>query len=133
LNQAISPPQTTKQIILSIPYWDFLVLNQLLKLRVMNMEIETFNSLLGFSSFESNRELVLFAFDVVAFNSLLGFSSFESPPPTVRVTATMEWTAFNSLLGFSSFESQSMKIIDPHRKRTFNSLLGFSSFESTLK
>ena len=38
---------------LSIPYWDFLVLNLTTLIQKINGIIRTFNSLLGFSSFES--------------------------------------------------------------------------------
>ena len=40
--------------------------------------MKTFNSLLGFSSFESIFGVALAVFNVGSFNSLLGFSSFES-------------------------------------------------------
>ena len=71
---------------LSIPYWDFLVLN-----------------LFSASTFE---EIVEYTF-----NSLLGFSSFESEPSGPASSSTLD--PFNSLLGFSSFESGSYTIALP--------------------
>ena len=44
------------------------------------------------------------------FNSLLGFSSFESTASSQKVQDIN--ISFNSLLGFSSFESQPMRVKD---------------------
>ena len=90
--------------VVSIPYWDFLVLNHVQRRKKIGYERYAFNSLLGFSSFESRVEELSKIDGVKAFNSLLGFSSFESL--TVRLLSYfIRRASFNSLLGFSSFES----------------------------
>jgi len=63
---------------LSIPYWDFLVLNLTAVRRNLCTVANSFNSLLGFSSFESYENADFQVKIKVTFNSLLGFSSFES-------------------------------------------------------
>ena len=78
LNQIIYVTSLYFLEILSIPYWDFLVLNRFIKLKVKRYRKRTFNSLLGFSSFESSGFAESFADIDESFNSLLGFSSFES-------------------------------------------------------
>ena len=89
----------------------------------------------------------------IPFNSLLGFSNFESKQTNPLEVVAIN--AFNSLLGFSNFESLVLSVVGlglcmlsiPYwdflilnRKHntffggthvgTFNSLLGFSNFES---
>ena len=66
-------------MILSIPYWDFLVLNPEALRYLIISYLKAFNSLLGFSSFESPLVVLLVRLrKLQPFNSLLGFSSFES-------------------------------------------------------
>ena len=89
---------------LSIPYWDFLVLNQ--------------------DAYSIEGDSVY-----LPFNSLLGFSSFESAVANMYCVVFVD-RSFNSLLGFSSFESSNSKKLRKNKKLSFNSLLGFSSFES---
>ena len=91
-------------LLLSIPYWDFLVLNQKEAHNMHGLPEEAFNSLLGFSSFESDTYTVELSFHVFSFNSLLGFSSFESLM-VFLIGKKKFYMSFNSLLGFSSFES----------------------------
>ena len=77
-------------IILSIPYWDFLVLNLCRVGKKAFTMLKAFNSLLGFSSFESGFFQVSYCVPVNAFNSLLGFSSFESKGKKYTVTIPKE-------------------------------------------
>ena len=114
---------------LSIPYWDFLVLNLPVLMNFSHHHSSSFNSLLGFSSFESNETRIVLDVQDLTFNSLLGFSSFESLPNISKALLKLS-SAFNSLLGFSSFESLMRHGTTHWNQLTFNSLLGFSSFES---
>ena len=95
-------------------------------------EISTFNSLLGFSSFESVIDKYMIHVRQIPFNSLLGFSSFESLALLLQLTA-LRFQTFNSLLGFSSFESILFDRGGVLLFLSFNSLLGFSSFESHIE
>ena len=60
--------------LLSIPYWDFLVLNQgYVVIDDESRSVSSFNSLLGFSSFESAAgEAVVEAFNTMHFQFPIG-------------------------------------------------------------
>ena len=83
---------------LSIPYWDFLVLKHK---RILYNEFDSF----------------------LTFNSLLGFSSFETygVPPGAKQAVR---TTFNSLLGFSSFETGANKAMAHTTIQTFQFPIG---------
>ena len=139
---------------LSIPYWDFLVLN-LYHLLSPPFPKKAFNSLLGFSSFESSSPAIpRTSSPLTTFNSLLGFSSFESVIPDSAETVKCRflsipyWDFLVLNLPKLSWKFKTKPILSipywdflvlnqkefPRRRRlyptAFNSLLGFSSFES---
>ena len=115
----------------------------------------TFNSLLGFSSFESKNSFSSIFSKLTTFNSLLGFSSFESWNRKIvenwflRYLSIPYWDflVLNLRLRISMVQRRKSQLSIPYwdflvlnrrllkllsvlRYSTFNSLLGFSSFES---
>ena len=60
----------------------------------------SFNSLLGFSSFESDLEVISnYIWHYISFNSLLGFSSFESAKPLYKLYNSYDGLYFQFPIG----------------------------------